>query len=223
VFSERKLTFNIQINLVDKNSVGGQCQKIYATILTMIAKIEGIVWDTNNKFLTVGVGGIGFKIYSTTEIKTTSHKGQKISLFTHLVVREDALDLYGFLTEEELKFFEMIISISGIGPKTGLNVLNISSVSALKRAISSGDTSHLTKVSGIGKKIAEKMVLELKDKVMITEEESDMNLRDEIDAIEGLKSLGYAPKDARDALREIDKKLTKTGDRIKAALKILGK
>jgi len=189
----------------------------------MIAKVEGIVWDTNNKFLTVGVGGIGFKIYTTAETKETSQKGGKISLFTHLVVREDALNLYGFLTEEELKLFEMIITISGIGPKTALNVLNISSVTALKRAISSGDTSHLTKVSGIGKKIAEKMVLELKDKVMITEEESDISLRDEVDAIEALKSLGYNPKDARDALREVEKKITKTGDRIKAALKILGK
>ena len=189
----------------------------------MIAKIEGIVWETNNKFLTVGVGGIGFKIFGTAETKLTAQKGEKISLFTHLVVREDALDLYGFLTEEELKFFEMIISISGIGPKTGLNVLNISSVSALKRAISSGDTSHLTKVSGIGKKIADKMVLELKDKVMITEEESDISLRDEIDAVEGLKALGYNQKDARDALREVEKNITKTGDRIRAALKILGK
>lgn len=189
----------------------------------MIAKIEGIVWDTNNKYITIGVGGIGFKIYATSETKEVSQIGNKISLFTHLVVREDALTLYGFITEEELKLFEMIISISGIGPKTALNVLNISSVTALKRAISSGDTSHLTKVSGIGKKIAEKMVLELKDKVMVTEEENDINLRDEVDAIEGLKSLGYNPKDARDALREIDKKILKTGERIKAALKILGK
>ncbi len=189
----------------------------------MIAKIEGIVWDTNEKFITVGVGGIGFKIFALAETKETSKKGEKISLFTHLVVREDALNLYGFLTEEELKFFEMIISISGIGPKTALNVLNISSVPALKRAISSGDTSHLTKVSGIGKKIAEKMVLELKDKVTVSEEESDVIFRDEIDAIEALKTLGYNPKDARDALREVEKKITKTGDRIKAALKILGK
>jgi Holliday junction DNA helicase RuvA len=189
----------------------------------MIAKIEGIVWDTNDKFLTVGVSGIGFKIFTTLETKGVSQKGNNISLFTHLVVREDALNLYGFITEEELKFFEMIISISGIGPKTALNVLNISSVPALKRAISSGDTSHLTKVSGIGKKIADKMVLELKDKVIIFEEESDVSLRDEIDAIEAMKTLGYNPKDARDALREVSKEITKTGDRIKAALKILGK
>ena len=189
----------------------------------MIAKIEGIVWDTHNKFLTVGVGGIGFKIFATAETKDVAQKGNKISLFTHLVVREDALDLYGFFTEEELQFFEMLISISGIGPKTALNVLNISSVTALKRAISTGDTSHLTKVSGIGKKIAEKMVLELKDKINVTSDENDITFRDEVDAVEGLKALGYTQKDARDALSNIDRKITKTGERIKAALKVLGK
>ena len=189
----------------------------------MIAKIEGVVWDSNDKFITVGVGGIGFKIYATMEVKEIAQKGKNISLFTHLVVREDALDLYGFTTEEELKFFEMIISISGIGPKTAVNVLNISSVTALKRAISTGDTTHLTKVSGIGKKIAEKMVLELKDKVETTGDENDITLRDQVDAVETLKALGYTQNDSRRALQEVDTKIIKTSDRVKAALKILGK
>lgn len=189
----------------------------------MIAKIEGIIWDINEKFLTVGVGGIGFKVYATTETKEISIKGNNISLFTHLVVREDALDLYGFLTKEELDFFEMLISISGIGPKTALNILSISSVLALKKAISTGDTSHLTKVSGIGKKIADKMVLELKDKVEMKTDDSDITLRDELDAIEALKALGYSQNESRNALKNISKEITKTGDRIKAALKMLGK
>jgi Holliday junction DNA helicase RuvA len=135
-------------------------------------------------------------------------------------VREDALDLYGFLSEEELSFFEMLISISGIGPKTALNVLSVSSVSALKKAISTSDVSHLVKVSGIGKKIADKIVLELKDKV----EGSDENgptLREEVDAIEALKALGYSQKEAREALKEASGKTT--SERIKEALKILGK
>ncbi len=193
----------------------------------MIAKIEGIVWDTNNKFLVVGVGlpgqgGVGFKIYTTTETKEVAIKGTKISLFTHLAVREDALDLYGFLSEEELNFFELLISISGIGPKTALNVLNVSSVSLLKKAISTADTSHLIKVSGIGKKIAEKIVLELKDKIF-TQKETDMNLKDEIDAMEALQSLGYSQREVREALKKIDQKFVKTQDKIKEALKVLGK
>jgi Holliday junction DNA helicase RuvA len=126
------------------------------------------------------------------------------------------------LTEEELNFFEMLISISGIGPKTALNVLNMSSISALKRAISTSDTSHLTKVSGIGKKVAEKIVLELKDKIGL-QAESDISLRDEIDAVEALKAIGYSQGEAREALKKVESKYIKTGDRIKEALKILGK
>ncbi len=187
----------------------------------MIAKIEGIVSDANAKFLVVSIGGIGFKVFATNETREVSHKGETVSFFTHLAVREDALDLYGFQTEEELGFFEMLIAISGIGPKTALNVLNVSSVPALKRAIAAHDISHLVKVSGIGKKVAEKIVLELKDKV--TGDGNDISLRDEVDAIEALKALGYSQKEARDALKEVEKTVTKTGDRVKAALKILGK
>ena len=188
----------------------------------MIAKIEGIVSEVNNKFLVVSVGGVGFKIYSTTETKASAKKGGNISLFTHLAVREEALDLYGFHTEEELNFFEMVISISGIGPKTGLNILNASTIPMLKRAISTSDTSHLVKVSGIGKKIADKIVLELSDKIGL-QAESDVSLRDEVDAVEALKAIGYSQSEARDALKKVESKFIKTGDRVKAALKILGK
>jgi Holliday junction DNA helicase RuvA len=196
----------------------------FVRITIMISRIEGIVWDLNEKFLTVGVGGIGFKVFSTKEVKEISIKGAKISLFTHLVVKEDALDLYGFSSQEELNLFEMIITISGIGPKTALNVLNISSVQALKNAIKKNDIAHLVKVSGIGRKIAEKIVLELKDKIGIdTGDYGDITLRDEIDAVEALKALGYSQKDAREALKDIDKTIVKTGDRIKEALKVLNK
>lgn len=188
----------------------------------MISKIEGTVWDIKDKFITVGIGGIGFKVFTTTETKEIYHKGKEISLNTHLVVKEDALDLYGFTTEEELSFFEMLISISGIGPKTALNVLSVSTISSLKRAISTNDISHLTKVSGIGKKVAEKIVLELKDKVE-SNDENDITLRDELDAVEALKALGYSQRESREALKEVEKNITKTGDRIKEALKILGR
>lgn len=188
----------------------------------MISKIEGIVWDIKDKFITVGIGGIGFKVFTTTETKEIYHKGKEISLNTHLVVKEDVLDLYGFTTEEELSFFEMLISISGIGPKTALNVLSVSTITSLKRAISTNDISHLTKVSGIGKKVAEKIVLELKDKVE-SGDENDISLRDELDAVEALKALGYSQRESREALKEVEKNITKTGDRIKEALKILGR
>ncbi|MBU6370646.1 MAG: Holliday junction branch migration protein RuvA [Patescibacteria group bacterium] len=187
----------------------------------MIAKLEGIVWDANPKFLTVGVGGVGFKVYATNETKSVAQKGANISLFTHLAVREDALDLYGFLSEEELDLFELLIGVSGIGPKTALGVLSASSPVAIRTAVASGETAHLTKVSGIGKKIADKIVLELKDKIGASG--SGEALSGDIDAIEALQSLGYSHADARDALKKISKEIAKTGDRVKAALKILGK
>jgi Holliday junction DNA helicase RuvA len=189
----------------------------------MISKIEGVVWDRADKYIVVGVGGIGLKVFTTTEGIEVSEKGKSISLSTHLVVKEDALDLYGFLSKEELDFFQLLIGISGIGPRTALNVLNISSVGALKKAVSTGDTSHLTKVSGIGRKIADKIVLELKDKIGAQTDENEITLRDEIDAVEALKALGYSQRDAREALKDVDKSITKTGDRIKQALKKLGK
>jgi len=188
----------------------------------MISKIEGVVWDKADKYFVVGVGGIGFKIFTTSENIEIAEKGKAISLLTHLVVKEDALDLYGFTQEDELAFFEMLISISGIGPRTALNVLNISSVGALKMAIYSNDISHLTKVSGIGKKVAEKIVLELKDKVGIQGNDG-MNLKNEIDAVEALKALGYSQREAREALKDISPDVINTSDRIKLALKVLGK
>ncbi len=187
----------------------------------MISKIEGVVWDKADKYIVTGVGGIGFKVFTTSENIEIAEKGKDISLLTHLVVKEDALDLYGFTQQDELSFFEMLISISGIGPKTALNILNISSIGALKMAISSGDTSHLTKVSGIGKKVAEKIVLELKDKVGV--QSDDISLRDELDAAEALKALGYSQRDAREALKKVEKNIVNTSERIREALKILGK
>jgi holliday junction DNA helicase RuvA len=100
--------------------------------------------------------------------------------------------------------------------------LNVSSVANIRKAVSSGDTSHLTKVSGIGKKMADKIVLELKGK-FLAEESSGISLRDEVDALEALKALGFKHNDAREALKEIDPTITDTGERVKKALKILGK
>src|SRR3989344_777756 len=107
-------------------------------------------------------------------------------LWIHTHVREDLFDLYGFLDRQELEFFEMLINISGIGPKGALLILGVASIETLKKAISTGDTNYLTKISGIGKKTAEKIVIELRDKV--GEEKSGGALQGEIAALEALKS-----------------------------------
>lgn len=166
------------------------------------------------------VCGIGYKIFTTTG--TLSNTEETVSLWTYLVVREQALDLYGFATQEELGLFELLISVSGVGPKSALAILSVARVKDLKRAIASGETSHLTSVSGIGKKVAHKIVLELKDKILDMPSDDSGALSSEVEALEALKSLGYREADAREALRAIENPDLGTNERITRALKHLG-
>jgi Holliday junction DNA helicase RuvA len=122
------------------------------------------------------------------------------------------------LNREELGFFEMLINVSGIGPKGALSILGIASIETLRKAISTGDTAYLTKVSGIGRKTAEKIVIELRDKM--GEEKTGTSLQGELDALEALKSLGYSQSEAREALKKVLPN-TDINTKIREALKIL--
>lgn len=186
----------------------------------MITHIRGKILDKEEKAVVVDVSGIGYKIFLTTGTIEKIREGAEVSFWTHLAVREDSQTLYGFPSKDELNFFELLISISGIGPKTALGILNVSSVQNIRKAVSTGDTSHLTKVSGVGKKIADKIVLELKGKFG-AEDSAGISLRDEVDALEALKALGFKHNDAREALKQVDETVTDTGERVKRALKIL--
>ena len=188
----------------------------------MISKITGIVIHKADKFVVIETNGIGYKVFGTTDFISKIKENETVKVWTYLAVRENALDLYGFAAKKDLDFFELLITISGVGPKTALNILAVATVDSLRKAISSGETAHLTKVSGLGKKMADKIVLELKGKLG-SYEEINLGLKEEIDALEALKSLGYSHKEAREALQEIDKSLVSTSDRVKAALKHLGK
>ena len=143
-------------------------------------------------------------------------------MWTHLAVRENALDLYGFIERSELEFFEMLITISGIGPKSALGILSVAPVDTLRRAISSGDTSYLTKVSGIGRKNAEKIVVELRDKLGAIDANAGGTLREEVDALSALEALGYSAREAREALKAVGNNAISTQEKLKAALKSLG-
>jgi Holliday junction DNA helicase RuvA len=189
----------------------------------MITHLRGTVIDKEERSVVIDVSGVGYKVFGTIPTIEGLKEGKEASLWTHLAVREDSQTLYGFPIKEDLHFFELLISsVSGVGPKTALGILNVSSVSNIRKAVSTGDTSHLTKVSGIGKKMAEKIVHELKGKFE-AEADSGISLRDEVDALEALKALGYKHNDAREALKEIDPSITDTGERVKKALKMLGK
>jgi holliday junction DNA helicase RuvA len=186
----------------------------------MIGSIRGKIILKTEKSLLVETAGVGYKISVSPDVLSKAGKtGEEIFLFIHTHVREDVFDLYGFLSKEELEFFEMLINVSGIGPRSALAILGITSTETLRRAISTGDTGYLTKVSGIGKKTAEKIVIELRDKM--GKELSGSSLQGELDALEALKSLGYSQNEAREALKKVSSDAN-TNAKIREALKILG-
>jgi Holliday junction DNA helicase RuvA len=186
----------------------------------MIGSIKGKIILKTEKFLIVETGGVGYKISVSADTLSKAKKiDEEVFLFIHTHIREDALDLYGFLDYQELEFFEMLIGVSGIGPKGALAILGIATIETLRRAIGTGDISYLTKISGIGKKTAEKIVIELRDKMGEVEKGSSM--QGELDALEALKTLGYSQNEAREALKKVSPD-TNTNTKIREALKILG-
>ncbi len=189
----------------------------------MISHLRGGILTVTEKYVLIDVSGVGYRVFCTNDLLAELSGKTETALHTYLAVREDALDLYGFSNEDDLGFFELLISVSGIGPKSALGILGIASTDALRRAIATGDTSYLTKVSGIGRKTAEKIVLELRDKLAAhASSEGKHSLRAESDTILALQALGYSAGDARDALKHVPSEITDTNARIKEALKILG-
>ena len=188
----------------------------------MIGFLEGTVKAVRAGHCILVAGGVGYKVAATKQTLAALPVGGEATLWTHLAVREAILDLYGFITEEELRFFELLLSVSGIGPKSALAILDIASVETLRSAISHAKAEYLTKVSGIGRKTAEKIVLELKDKVGVAVEGTRASLQGDEEALEAMRALGYSAVEARDALRKVPNDIERSKDRLREALKILG-
>ncbi len=196
----------------------------------MIGKLTGRFDGTTPEGLAIiDVSGVGYAVRtplpSLLSIQTSATPG--ISLFIHTAVRDDAIDLYGFPTLEELTFFKQLMSVSGIGPKTALGVLNVADVGTLKRSIAGGDAAKLTKVFGIGKKSAERMVVELRDKLADEMALSGTSFGGTGDGevIEALMALGYRADEARAAMKSAQKSIDAAAsvqEKIGAALKHLG-
>lgn len=188
----------------------------------MIGKLEGEVAAARPGFAIISAGGVGYRIAATKETLSSLVAGQRAALWTHLAVRENALDLYGFRTEEELSFFELLLTVSGIGPKSALAILDIAHVETLRTAIAGGNASYLTKVSGIGKKTAEKLVVELRDKVGKALGGEGRTFSGDEEVLEAMRALGYSPQEARDALRNVPQDVEGSSARLREALRILG-
>lgn len=184
----------------------------------MIGHITGTVIEKRGRSITLDVSGIGYTVSVPTDTLLVAKEGEGLSLYTHLAVREDALELYGFSNSDERMLFEQLISVSGIGPKSALGILSLSSAEQVRRAIREGDATSLTKVSGVGKKSAEKIILELRERVGQGEEGSTLTGAD-ADVLDALRALGYGLSESREALKRAVGK--DTGDRIKEALRYL--
>lgn len=193
----------------------------------MIAQISGTLIRKDSRFVVVDVHGIGYKIFASEEtLLRLPPLGVDIVLHTYQHIREDSNDLYGFLSFDELEFFELLLSISGVGPKAGMNILSKATPEEIQRAVLANDVSILTKISGIGKKTAERIVVELKGKIKdfaITEISTGRNIVDDKDdAMSALIALGCSENEAREALRALPSTIVKIEDQIKEALKFMG-
>ncbi|MBI5303726.1 MAG: Holliday junction branch migration protein RuvA [Chloroflexi bacterium] len=190
----------------------------------MIATIHGKLQSRTNDSFVVNVGGIGLRVRVTSGTAANlGALGSDVMLFTHLRVREDELSLYGFATEDELGLFETLLTVSGIGPKVAMGILSAASTDTLRMAIAQGNVDVLTSFPGIGKKTAQRLVLELKGKVNVSGlgEVSELTPLDE-DVLNALINLGYSAAEAARAARAVPASAKTLEDRLRVALQYLG-
>jgi holliday junction DNA helicase RuvA len=190
----------------------------------VIASVSGSLKKVARDHVVLDVGGVGLRIYvPRTVLEDAGHVGRPMSLHTHLLVRETELALYGFEREEDLTLFEVLLGISGVGPKVALAILSTLSPELLKSAILREDTAVLQRVPGIGKKTAERVMFQLRDKLDLTAEATAVPLISDVDAdvIEVLTTLGFSIVEAQAALQNIPREVTEVDARVQLALQYL--
>lgn len=185
----------------------------------MIYNLNGTLTYVDPAYVVVECGGVGFKCFaSMTTISSLTSVGSKVNLFTYMSVREDAIDLFGFASNEELDAFKLLISVSGVGPKAAMAILSVLPPDRLALAVSSGDVKSIQTAQGVGKKTAERVVLELKDKMINISSPDTAGVIDGIksvsvssqaqEAVEVLVSLGFNQSDASVVVGAMDKSLS---------------
>lgn len=190
----------------------------------MIASLDGVVASVSGSDVVLEVGGVGYRVHAGPSTLSGMTPGARAKLHTHHLVREDVQALYGFRSTEELGFFELITTVSGVGPKVGLAIVSSRPVADLQLAILQGDDAVLTAVSGVGKRLAGRIVLELREKVEAAGGSAVSDGGGEAEVVAALEALGYGARESREAARtavtglDADASLE---DRVKEALKAL--
>lgn len=201
----------------------------------MISYIRGPLAEKSEDSAVVEAGNVGYRIFVPSSVLELLPKlGEEVKLYTHFSVREDGMSLYGFLSKQDLEMFRELIAVNGVGPKSALGLLSVIRPDALRMAVVSGDAKALTKAPGIGAKTAQRIILDLKDKVKaedilfagtdVPSKKTDVSGMEEAgkEAVEALAALGYSAAEAAGAVRKV--KITETmtaEDVLKAALKHL--
>ena len=187
----------------------------------MIATIRGEISQIEENALIVEVGGVGLRVFVPAPLRSQSKAGEMTFLFTHLVVREDALILYGFESQSDRELFNILLGVDGVGPKVALSVLSSMTLDAIQRAVFAEEPELLSRVPGVGKKTAQKMALHLKDKLKPADSLTRLASLSDTDSevIAALTSLGYSVVEAQTALQSIPKDAPDdTGERLRLAL-----
>ncbi len=187
----------------------------------MIASLDGTITGASGTDVVLEVNGVGYRVYLGPSTLTGLSVGQRVKLHTHHLVREDTQALYGFKSTEELAFFELITTVSGVGPKVGLAIVSSRPVADLQLAILQGDDAVLTAVSGVGKRLAGRIVLELREKVEAAGTAATSDGGGEAEVVAALEALGYSSREGREAARAAVASLPPEAsleDRVKEAL-----
>jgi len=191
----------------------------------MIGSIKGILELKDPPYIIVDVNGVGYRILSPGKVSSKLNVEDQVKFFTYTHVREDILELYGFLTIDELKLFEKLISVSGVGPKTAVGIFSFGTKDEIVTAIIKGDVEFFTRVPRLGRKNAQKIIIELKEKLGSTDsfDLSGDNQKENNEIATALKNFGFSASETREAIRNIGKEGKTIEEKIKLALRTLSK
>ena len=193
----------------------------------MIGYLSGTVKAVRKNYIILATDYVGYKVFVVPQITMAMEQGKKLSLYIYTHVREDQLALYGFSTLPELEFFELLLGVSGIGPKMALAIMSLADLQMIKSGIVNEDPDVFTKVSGVGRKTAERLIMELKEKVLPETAAVAAGMAEasqaHADVLDVLEALGYSKAEARGALSQLPKDITDSQIKIREALRSLAR